>query len=284
MRRHLIKRFAFFLLGIVLLYAPFALLTRVLLLLTHSSLQPDVHRVCLRMPIEWLSQPWMYPALIKQPLSLVALLVLPGTAFLFGPLFCGWLCPAGMASELLSRLLPDRVKLNLSGRLNPSPIRYGVLLGTLLSPWLAGFTCCAFCNFAQMQNLVAALFGDVRGLSHWSSFSLLTFALWFIVFGLFMKGGRGWCNLVCPAGAVQGLFHALAGVLNLGYRVRIDPEKCQGCQTCLSLCPAAAISRKSPTRINYHACNTCLDCLFACPRQAVQYRKSSAAPPALPQA
>src|SRR4030042_270110 len=52
MRRHLVKRFVFFLAGLVLFYAPFALLTRLLIHLTHSPLAADAHRICLRMPLE----------------------------------------------------------------------------------------------------------------------------------------------------------------------------------------------------------------------------------------
>ena len=75
MTRHLIKRFGFFLLGIVLLYAPFALLTRLMVWATQTPLISDAHRLCLRMPIQWLFQPWMYPTLAKQPMYWVAILV-----------------------------------------------------------------------------------------------------------------------------------------------------------------------------------------------------------------
>ncbi len=59
MRRHLLYRRLFFVLGVVLFYAPFAILVRVLVALTGSPWVAGAHRICLRMPFEWLSQPWM---------------------------------------------------------------------------------------------------------------------------------------------------------------------------------------------------------------------------------
>ncbi|HUT53427.1 MAG TPA: 4Fe-4S binding protein [bacterium] len=272
MRAHLIKRFLFFMLGIVLFYAPFALLTRLLLHLLDSPLRADVHRICLRMPVEWLLQPWMYPTMIRQPLYLVAALLLPATAFFLGPLFCGWVCPAGQLPEWTGRIVPDRLKLDLAGRINPSPIRYGVLAGTLLAPFAGAHLCCAFCNFGMMQNLVSAAAGEFTGLLHWASFSIITFALWFFILGIFMKGGRGWCNFICPAGALMAIFHAVGARAGLP-AVRIDPKQCDQCGRCASDCPAWAITRHSPPALNLHACNACLDCVHVCASGAIHYGK-----------
>jgi len=276
MRAHLIKRFGFFLLGIVLLYAPLALLVRLLVFLTDSPYVADVHRVCLRMPVEWMAQPWMYPTMIEQPLHLVPILVLPAMALFLGPLFCGWMCPPGMFTEFLGRLVPDRLKVDLSGRLDPAPIRYGVLAGMMIVPFAGGHVCCAFCNFTMMQNLVSAAFGDFHGLAYWWSFTIITFTLWLFVLGLFTKGGRGWCNFLCPAGALMGLAHAIGARLGIGRSVRIDPDKCESCNACVSACPAWSISIASPAKINPHSCNACMDCVHVCPNGAIEYCRSKA--------
>jgi len=274
MRRHLVKRFVFFLAGLVLFYAPFALLTRLLIHLTHNPLAADAHRICLRMPIEWIAQPWMYRTLWDQPLYLIVLVALPGLAFVLGPLFCGWMCPPGMFTEYLSRLLPARWQIRLSGKINPSPIRYGVLAGMVIALFFNARLSCAFCNFSMMQGLVNAGFGDFQGLRHWWSFSILTLGLWLFVLGLFTRGGRGWCNLLCPAGALMGLFHSLGQKSRIGWAVRINSSACQACGTCASVCPAWAVSQASETKINYHACNACLDCVQACPQNAIFYRRT----------
>lgn len=172
MRHHLLLRVVFFALGVLLLYAPFALLVRLLFWATGEPLVADAHRLCLRMPVEWLSQPWKWSSLANQPLFLLGLLLLPVLSFFLSPLFCGWLCPAGIFPELHGRLVPNRLKLQLAGRLDPAPVRYGVLAGMLLSPFVVGYVCCTFCNFSAMQSLVLAATGDLAALGVWASFTV----------------------------------------------------------------------------------------------------------------
>jgi len=282
--RHWLRRFAFFLLGIILLYAPFALLTRLVLWLSNSPLLPDAHRICMRMPIQWLAQPWMYQTMIEQPAYLGAVLVLPGIALLLGPVFCGWMCPAGGLTEYLSRLVPSRFQIDLGGKFKAAPtVRYGFMVGMMVAAWIGGNVCCSFCNFTHTQNIISALTGDFVGLSYWVSFTIVSFVLWFVILGLFTKGGRGWCNLLCPAGALQGLSHSIGRWLRVGRSVQIDSNLCRSCKTCVSVCPTWAISHQDEsTQIDIHACNACMDCAQVCNQQAIAYRANKAAPKAEP--
>ncbi len=200
---------------------------------------------------------------------LVALIVLPAIAFLVGPLFCGWLCPAGIVTELLGRLVPDRFKLSLGGRINPTPIRYGVLVGMFAAPFLGSYICCTYCNFNMMQHLVLAATGDITGLTAWAFFTILTFVVWFFLLGLFEKGGRGWCNLLCPAAAVQGLVHAWGARFGFTWAIRRSAETCSSCGQCVTECPAWALSAE--VEVNLHACNGCRDCLHVCRQGALRY-------------
>jgi ferredoxin-type protein NapH len=267
---------AFGLLGIVLLYWPFAILTRALLWLTGTPLLPDAHRICMRMPIQWLAQPWMYGTMIQEPLYLGSVLVLPAIAIFTGPLFCGWLCPAGGITEYLSRLVPPRFQIDLAGKLNPVPVRYGFTVGMMGASFVGANVCCSFCNFTYTQNLISAVFGDFTGIAYWASFMIAGFFLWFVVLGLFTRGGRGWCNLLCPAGALQGLTHSLGRWLRLGRSVQIETHACTGCKSCVAVCPTWAISSKNETKINIHACNVCLDCTKVCSQDAIAYRANKA--------
>ncbi|MDD3827514.1 MAG: 4Fe-4S binding protein [Anaerolineae bacterium] len=277
LRRHWFHRFLTFLLGIVLLYAPFALLTRLVLWATGTPLLPDVHRICMRMPIQWLAQPWMYGTMIEQPMYLGAVLVLPLAALFAGPLFCGWLCPAGGITEFLSRLVPPRFQIDLAGKVKATPVRYGFTVGMMGASFVGANVCCSFCNFTHTQNIVSGLLGDFTGLTYWASFTVASFVLWFFVLGLFTRGGRGWCNFLCPAGALQGLAHSLGRALRLGRSVQIDHGLCLGCKSCVSACPAWAISTKSEPHIDIHACNGCMDCAEVCSQKAIAYRPNRAA-------
>jgi ferredoxin-type protein NapH len=214
----------------------------------------------------------MYATMIEQPTYLVAIVVLPATAFFFGPLFCGWMCPAGHITEFLSRLVPSRFQLDLGGKFSAVPVRYGFTVGMMGAALVGGNVCCSFCNFTHAQNLISAVFGDTLGISYWASFAVVSFVLWFVVLGLFTKGGRGWCNLLCPAGALQGLAHSVGSRLRIARLVRIDQSKCRSCKTCVSTCPTWAIAAKSASvQVDPHACNVCMDCARVCEQGAIAY-------------
>lgn len=270
--RHWLLRFGFMGIGVLLLYAPFAYLTRLFLFVIDKPHNADVHSICMRMPIQWLMQPWMYGTMFETPTYLVAVIFLPVMALFLSPLFCGWMCPAGSMTEFLSRIVPPRFQIDLSGRFSAVPVRYGFTLGMMAVTFVGGNACCSFCNFTHAQNLISAVFGDPFGLTYWASFSVVSFGLWFFVLGLFTRGGRGWCNLLCPAGALMGLFHFIGVKLGLGRSVQINRTLCSDCQLCKPNCPTWAIQGNAEgTAINPHACNGCMDCVKICPTQAISY-------------
>jgi ferredoxin-type protein NapH len=270
---HWARRFIFFLIGIVLLYAPFALLTRLILWVTNKPHVADAHSICMRMPIQWLGQPWMYGTIFSDPTYMVAVLFLPAIALLLGPLFCGWICPAGQLTEFISRLVPPRFQIDLSGKVNPVPVRYGFAIGMIGVAYIGGNACCSFCNFTHTQNIINAATGRFLGISYLASFAVVSFVLWFFVMGLFTKGGRGWCNFLCPAGALMGLAHYAGVKLKISRLIKIDRAACTNCKACAANCPAWAIStdKERPSEINYQGCNTCMDCANACPAKAIHY-------------
>jgi ferredoxin-type protein NapH len=215
----------------------------------------------------------MYGRLFSNPTYLFAVLFLPLMALFLAPLFCGWMCPAGQITEFLSRLIPPRFQLDLSGKVNGVPVRYGFTLGMAGVALMGGNACCTFCNFTHTQNVISAVLGDFRGISYVASFSIVTFGLWFIMMGLFTKGGRGWCNFLCPAGALMGLFHWIGVKLKISWLVKIDQATCTGCAKCVKNCPAWAVARDKEKQIsiNRHACTACMDCARVCPVNAIHY-------------
>jgi ferredoxin-type protein NapH len=270
--RHWLARFGFFVLGVLLLYAPFAFLPKIILALANSPYDADVHRICLRMPIQWMAQPWMYQTILQTPVYWAAVFVLPLFALFLGPLFCGWLCPAGQLTEILSRVIPPRFQIKLSTKINPAPVRYGFTAGIMAVSFIGGNACCSFCNFTHTQTIISAVFGNFAGLGYWASFTILSFFLWFVVLGLFTQGGRGWCNFLCPSGALMGLTHSIGSRLKIGRSVKIDQALCHNCKACSSICPAWAISTQdNKSQINTHSCTVCMDCVKVCPEKAITY-------------
>jgi MinD superfamily P-loop ATPase len=51
---------------------------------------------------------------------------------------------------------------------------------------------------------------------------------------------------------------------------RIDPDKCNGCGLCVSVCPIQAISIiEDKAIIDQNSCNGCLLCMDECPNSAI---------------
>lgn len=278
--RNRAARLASFVVGLLLFYGPFALALRVIEWLAPASpvgrTVSDVHTACMRMPIGWLAQPWMWPTIGSNALYLIPLVVLPLAAVLVSPLFCGWLCPAGAFPEFLGRAVPERFKYDLKGRVPLVPLRYGFLFGLLIAPFVTANICCAYCNFTQMQNLVSAATGDPGQLLFVGTTGVITMALWLVVLGVFVKGGRGWCMLMCPAGALMSLASGVTSRLGFLGRVRHDASACTSCGACQELCPVRAIdgAETGALRIEQYLCNGCVDCVRACPGDALRFGTS----------
>jgi len=281
LKRNRFARLGFFGLGVVLFYAPFALLVRAAGALWPASLAGtgvnDVHTACLRMPLGWLTQPWMWPTMAGNPISYLPVLVLPAVALAAGPLFCGWLCPAGAFPEFLGRLVPERFKYDLKDHVSLRPVRYGFFVGFLLAPFVSASICCSFCNFTHMQNIVSAVTGDLSGLAFFSSLGVVAALVWIVPLGLFTTGGRGWCLTLCPAGAVQGLVSGVSAKLPFATRVRTDAATCTGCGSCSAQCHMRAITvePEAETKVDLHLCDSCLDCVKGCPSGSMRYGRPS---------
>ncbi|MCG6941923.1 MAG: FMN-binding protein [Thiohalocapsa sp.] len=153
------------------------------------------------------------------------------TALLFGPIWCGLLCPFGALQELLSRAgrwlglrsYPDR-RVDQAARY----LKYLLLAGMLIAVWLSGDTLWA--AFDPMQRV----FG---GLGGW----MLVLAAAVLLGSLFYV--RFWCRYFCPLGAFLALGNkiALLGRLapkrrfehcDLGVRGEYDVD-CIRCARCL---------------------------------------------------
>ncbi|MEJ2109757.1 MAG: 4Fe-4S binding protein [Acidobacteriota bacterium] len=291
-KKHFRKRVFFFVAGMLLFVAPFAFLLTATGYLSGAydadigaaaaQSEPTVHRaMCLRMPLSWIV--WQPDTLLSRleenPLyALVFALIL--LAIFIGPLFCGWLCP-GIMTEHLSRLVPDRWKIDLKGIVDPAPVRYGFMVGFFLmaAPFINKSICCSYCNWTWVEDTWLVLFGDMDGVTggslfQFSSSSIITFLLAFGFLGVFMKGGRGWCNFLCPAGALQNLAHWLGARFRFTYKLLLESDRCNDCMNCVDACPTRAIlpARKNVS-INRHICNGCKECVAACPREALAYCK-----------
>ncbi len=266
-RKFLFRRAAWYLLGVILFYAPFAYFNRGMNWLLGNGTEGSIHDTCLRMPLTDLFGSKGLDLLTVRGISFLLLVV---SAFLIGPFFCGRLCAAGAFTEYLSRLLPDKWKIDWSKIVNPSPIRYGFLAGFIIAPLATGSLSCSYCGYSFFQRLLDGGFWGDFGVM--GSTAILTAFLWLVVFGLFTKGGRGYCTFMCPVGAIQSFLHFLGSKFGFTYKLKFNKSKCVSCQSCVKACPMGALKKEEDEIIyNVHNCITCRQCTSACPTNAILY-------------
>ena len=262
------RRIAGYLAGFMLFYAPFAFFQKVVYYVyTGKWSDWTVHNFCLRIQLEHILNRNILDAALIPTLFLGLLLA---AAFCFGPFFCGRLCPAGALTEYLSKLIPARWQIAWENYVEIAPLRYGMLAGFVLLPFMGATLACAYCNFYIFDLLTNFI---VRGyLVSLSSSMLLTAFLMLVVFGLFTRGGRGYCNFLCPVGAVQNLIYSFSSRLSFIPKLRIDKKRCIGCGKCARSCSMRSMKvADKKAHCNVHHCILCGVCTEVCPVHAIQY-------------
>jgi len=192
------------------------------------------------------------------------------TTLWLGRFWCSHLCPVGGGLELGSRLVPRRLRVDLS-RIPAAPFRYGFLLVFMVVPALGlGSLCCNYCNFAALPRLVGAPFSHAD-LSYFLRVQGGINLGLLVGLGLLAKGGRAYCNLLCPIGALDALVSRLGQRSHR--RMRIDPDRCVDCGDCVGACPTWAIAAHSKPAIDQLSCMPCGLCEKVCQVGAISYGK-----------
>jgi ferredoxin len=242
--------------------------------MTGKWLPLTIHSLCFRIQTEHLIDGKLFN---QAPLFVVCFLLLLAVSFFFGPIYCGKLCPAGAATEYLSRLVPDKFKIDWTKYVEVAPIRYGMLAGFVIIPFFGTVIACVYCNFFLFDLFVNYfIFGYFISLT---SSLILTAFVWVVVFGLFTKGGRGFCNFLCPVGAIQILVYFIGCKFPWSYKLKVQRCKCIGCQKCITGkngCPVEAIGfgEDGKVVINQEMCVGCGICKNRCPVDAISIKQT----------
>lgn len=183
----------------------------------------------------------------------VSAVVLMGLVFflavLFGPVFCGWVCPLGTIQEWTGKLgkklfrkrynhfVPKRIDRILRY------LRYVVLL------WVIYVT-------ARSGSLIFADFDPYVALfTFWSEEVALPAILILIgtlVLSLFVE--RPWCKYLCPYGALLGLFNKIRLI-----PIRRNQDTCISCSKCDRVCPMN-LSISDQETVRDTQCISCFEC------------------------
>lgn len=175
--------------------------------------------------------------------------------FLFGKLFCGFVCPMGFVQDVLNlarqKTGVQGVSLSQRGYERLAVIKWAAVM-LFLGMGFAGLD---FCNICPAVTLSPALSG-FKTTVYISGFVML-----FVLVGSFFKG-RFFCN-ICPLGLIMGLTSKISLV-----RLKKDCTACTECGACYNACPMGIKTvytereKEDVTDIN---CLFCGECIHNCP-------------------
>ena len=87
-----------------------------------------------------------------------------------------------------------------------------------------------------------------------------------LLFVLAWRGGRTYCNTICPVGTVLSFIARFSWL-----KIRFDSDKCRNCSLCTKNCKASCIDFKTHS-VDYSRCVVCGDCIESCKFGALSYK------------
>ena len=220
-----------------------------------------------------------------------ALLII-GITFLFGRVFCNWICPFGTLHQFVSWLFNNKTnsrRIELNRYHDAQYLKYAILIVFLIMASLGALqiglldpivimyrTFTAFvapASDAVVDTLVGAnvIDGNVTDSLKFApgvasrifvgSFWIGLFFLIFIALNLWKP--RFFCRFLCPLGAFLGAIstHSL-------FRINRIVDKCTNCDLCLTRCEGAADPQ---SQVRTAECFSCMNCIDDCPENALEF-------------
>lgn len=238
----------------------------------------------------WMAKIQFLPAILALNVGIVVGLII--LTLLFGRLYCSIICPLGIFQDIFNHFgsKGKKKRARFSYKKEHKVLRYSVLalfivlmvlglnsIAIIIAPYSA-YGRIASNLFAPVYQGINNVFAHIA--EHYDSYAFYSTDVWikalptfilaiitFVVIGfLAFKGGRTWCNNICPVGTVLGFFSRFAA-----FRPVIDVNKCNGCTLCARKCKASCINPAEHS-IDYSRCVMCMDCFSNCAQKAYKWK------------
>ena len=238
----------------------------------------------------WMAKIQFLPAVLAANTIIVAALML--VTVLFGRIYCSVICPLGVMQDIFSWVngsLKRKNRFRFGYRKEKKWLRYGFLIIFIVLMAVGAHSLAAliapYSAYGRIaSNLLAPLYHWTNNFLAWiaeraDSYAFYEKEVWIkslpvfitsavtfiILFIMAWKGGRTYCNTVCPVGTILGFF-ARRSI----FAPVIEPEKCSRCGLCERQCRSSCIDSQSH-EIDYSRCVTCMDCIATCKEGAAGY-------------
>lgn len=175
---------------------------------------------------------------------LPAVVLVLATLFM-GRFFCGWICPVGTLSDFI-----PKTKRKLSSLYR---FKYYFLVFLLVLS-VFGINLLIISDPLVIFTRSLTFVTQVR----------VPILLVFIVVLVAVLGERFWCRIICPLGALLGVFSVFK-IVNLHIQ-----ENCTQCTRCSRVCPTDAIHDYNVKKTE---CTLCFECVVKCPQHAIAVTK-----------
>lgn len=246
----------------------------------------------------WMAKIQFLPAILGLHIGIILLLV--ALTLVCGRVYCSVICPLGVFQDIVSWLSGKRKK----NRFRYSPaltwLRYGAL-GVFVLALIGGLSSFAalLAPYSAYGRIASGFFAPVyqwanNGLAYLAeragSYAFYETEIWIkslptlVIAGvtaiiltiLAARGGRTYCNTICPVGTVLGFLSKYSL-----FKPVIDTAKCNGCGLCARNCKASCINSKAH-EIDYSRCVSCMDCINKCRQGAITYTRRKPHPDSTP--
>lgn len=198
-------------------------------------------------------------AVVASDIFIGALIIFIFYALVGGRVFCSWVCPMNIVTDL-SNFLRRRLGFNQIQKRQPASrtIRYWVLGLSLVISFILAVPAFEFISPISMLHR-GIIFGMGLG---WAAVLII------FLFDLFVLK-NGWCGHVCPLGA----FYSIVGKYSL-VRVEHNESKCTLCMKCKEVCPESQVLfmvGKSSEQVLSGECTNCARCVEVCDDDALNF-------------
>ena len=235
--------------------------------------------------LSWLAKIQFLPAVMALNVVVVAALII--LTLVFGRIYCSVICPLGVFQDLLARFHRKKNKYSYSKEVRW--LRYPVLAVFVIAG-LAGIGSLfqLLAPYSSYGRIATMIFQPIwkgcnnllaMAAEHYESYAFYSIDTWVrsmpvliiaaitlvVLFVLTWRGGRTYCNTICPVGTILSFFSRFSWL-----KVHFDTDKCKNCSMCSKNCKAACIDYKTHT-VDYSRCVVCGNCIDKCKFGALSY-------------